>query len=163
MRNCILRNWNNFSVDRLKCSKSRLPLSYSTAPWINLADLQDGWGGRDLWRSPSPPLLLRQGHLVPTTVSTRVWNISKDGDSTTPLGNWFPHFTLTVKVFSHTFKENFLCFNLCPLLLILPVVTTQLPPAALPLHAGVSLGGEQALSSTNLCQGSDLMLMTPPF
>jgi len=53
----------------------------------------------------------------------------------------------------HTFKQNFLWLSLCPLPLVLSEDTTeetlavaQLPTAAVPLHAGVSLGSEQALA-----------------
>ena len=54
------------------------------------------------------------------TLSRRVLNISREGDSTTSLGNLFQGFvTLRVKKFFLMFRRSFLCFNLCPLPLVL--------------------------------------------
>ena len=59
------------------------------------------------------------------TLSRRVLNISREGDSTTSLGSLFQcSFTLRVKKFFFMFTWNFLCFNLCPLPLVLLLGTT---------------------------------------
>lgn len=50
---CILRNWNNFSFDSSKCSKFRLPPSYSLSSIRNSSQHHGKVGtGRDLWRNP---------------------------------------------------------------------------------------------------------------
>jgi len=50
------------------------------------------------------------------TLSRQVFNISREGDSTTSLGNLFQgSITLRVKKFFLMFRWNFLCFSLCPL------------------------------------------------
>ena len=48
-------------------------------------------------------------------MSRRVLNISREGDSTTSLGSLFQgSVTLRGKKFFLMFRQNFLCFNLCP-------------------------------------------------
>ena len=73
------------------------------------------------------------GHLVQTphrsrvtysrlhrTLSRRVLNISREGDSTTSLGSLFQcSVTLRGKKFFLMFRQNFLCFSLCLLPLVL--------------------------------------------
>jgi len=52
--------------------------------------------------------------------------ITKDGDSTTSLGNWCQCLVpLTVKRCFLMFRENFLCFSLCPFPLVLSLGTTE--------------------------------------
>lgn len=46
-------------------------------------------------------------------VFLEVWNVSKEGESRTSLGNLSQHYvTLCVKKFFHTLRWNFLCFTL---------------------------------------------------
>ena len=82
--------------------------------------------GRDLCGSPSPtPCWSRvtQSRLH-RTLSRRVWNISREGDSTTSLGRLFQSsVTLRGKKFFLMFRRNFLCFSLCPLPLVLSLGT----------------------------------------
>ena len=60
------------------------------------------------------------------TLSRRVLNISREGDSTTPLGSLFQCcVTLREKKFFLMFSWNFLCFSLCPLPLVLSLGTTE--------------------------------------
>jgi len=60
------------------------------------------------------------------TLSRWVLNISREGDSTTSLGNLFQcSITLRVKKFFLMFRRNFLCFGLCPLPLVLSLGTTE--------------------------------------
>ena len=55
------------------------------------------------------------------TLSRRVLNISREGDSTTPLGSLFQcSITLRGKKFFLIFSWNFLCFSLYPLLSFFP-------------------------------------------
>jgi len=79
------------------------------------------------------------GHLVQPPCRSRVtysrlhrilsrWvlNISREGDSTTYLGSLFQcSVTLRGKKFFLMFRRNFLCFNLCPLPLVLSLGTTE--------------------------------------
>jgi len=59
-------------------------------------------------------------------LSRRILNTSREGESTTPLGNLFQcSVTLEEKKFFLMFKRNFLCFSLCPLPLVLPLGTTE--------------------------------------
>ena len=59
------------------------------------------------------------------TLSRWVLNISREGDSTTSLGSLCQgSITLRVKKFFNVFRGNFLCFNLCPLPLVLSLGTT---------------------------------------
>lgn len=56
-----------------------------------------------------------QGQLQPRTVTRWVLSISKGGDSTTSLGNLCQcSVTLIVKKHFPMFRENLLCFSLCP-------------------------------------------------
>ena len=60
------------------------------------------------------------------TASRQVLNISRDGDSTTSLGNLFQCFvTLKVSKLFLLFRWNFLCFIVCLLPLVLSVGTTE--------------------------------------
>jgi len=60
------------------------------------------------------------------TLSRRVLNISREGDSTASLGSLFQgSVTLRGKKFFLMFRQNFLCFNLCPLPLVLLLGTTE--------------------------------------
>jgi len=61
-----------------------------------------------------------------STTSRWVLNISREGESTTPLGNLFQgSITLKVKKFFLVFRRNFLGFILCPLPLVLSLGTTE--------------------------------------
>jgi len=60
------------------------------------------------------------------TLSRRVLNISREGDSTASLGSLFQgSVTLRGKKFFLMFRWNFLCFSLCPLPLVLSLGTTE--------------------------------------
>jgi len=83
--------------------------------------------GRDLCGSPSPtPCQSRVTHSrLHRTLSRRVLNISREGDSTAPLGSLGQgSVTLRGKKFFLMFSWNFLCFSLCPLPLVLSLGTT---------------------------------------
>jgi len=84
--------------------------------------------GRDLWGSPSPtPCRSRvtQSRLH-RTASRRGCNISRKGDSTTSLGSLGQgSITLRGKKFFLRFRQNFLCFSLFPLPLVLSLGTTE--------------------------------------
>jgi len=65
------------------------------------------------------------------TLSRRVLNISKEGDSTTSPGSLFQcSITLRVKKFFLMFRRNFLCFILRPLPLVLSLGITERSLAA---------------------------------
>ena len=84
-----------------------------------------GWG---LWRSsgPSPCWSSAICSQLPRTVSRWLLCISKHGDFTTSLGNLhLCSFTLTLKMCLLMFRWNLLCFNWCPLPLLLPLGTTE--------------------------------------
>ena len=84
--------------------------------------------GRHLCGSSSPTPLPKQGHLqqAAETLSRRILNISREGDSTASLGSLFQcSVTLRGKKFFLMFSWNFLCFSLCPLPLVLSVGTTE--------------------------------------
>ena len=60
------------------------------------------------------------------TLSRRVLNISREGDSTTSLDSLFQgSVTLRGKKFFLMFRRNFLCFSVCPLPLVLSLGTTE--------------------------------------
>jgi len=60
------------------------------------------------------------------TLSRWVLNISREGESTTSLGSLFQcSVTLRGKKFFLMFRQNFLCFSLCPLPLVLSLGTTE--------------------------------------
>ena len=60
------------------------------------------------------------------TLSRRVLNISREGDSTTPLGSLGQgSVTLRGKKFFLLFRRSFLCFSLCPLPLVVSLGTTE--------------------------------------
>ena len=72
---------------------------------------------------PSCPSRVTQSRLHRTT-SSRGWNISREGDSTTSLGSLFQgSVTLRGKKFFLMFSWSFLCSSLCPL----PLVPSSLP------------------------------------
>jgi len=77
------------------------------------------WVGRDLCGSSSPTLPPKQGHLQQAAqdlVQVGLEYISREGDSTAPLGSLFQgSVTLSGKKFFLMFRQNFLCFSLCPL------------------------------------------------
>jgi len=83
--------------------------------------------GRDLWLSPSPNPLPKQGHQQQAAqhhVQAGL-NISREGDSTAPLGSLCQgSVTLRGKKIFLMFSWNFLCFSLCPLPLVLSLGTT---------------------------------------
>ena len=84
--------------------------------------------GRDLCGSPSPaPCRSRVTHSrLHRTSSRQGLNISREGDSITPLGSLFQgSFTLRGKKFFLMFRRRFLCFSLCPLPLVLSLGTTE--------------------------------------
>lgn len=88
--------------------------------------------------------LLKQGHLEPQNKLPRAtprWllKISKQGESTTSLGNLFScSVTSTVKYFL-MFRWNFLCSSLCPFSLVLALGATEkcLSPSLLDLLLGI--------------------------
>jgi len=84
--------------------------------------------GKALWGSPSPtPCRSRitQSRLQRTS-SGQGLSISREGDSTSPLGSLGQgSVTLTVKRLFLLFRWNFLCFSLCPLPLVLLLGTTE--------------------------------------
>jgi len=86
-----------------------------------------GWKG-PLWLTQSNPLP-KQDHLqqgLHRTVSRRVLNISREGDSTASLASLGQgSVTLRVKKFFLMFSWNLLGFSLCPLPLVLPLGTTE--------------------------------------
>ena len=60
------------------------------------------------------------------TLSRQGLNISREGDSTTSLGNLLQYsVTLRVKKFFLMFRRNFLSLSLCPLPLVLSLGTTE--------------------------------------
>ena len=60
------------------------------------------------------------------TLSRWVLNISREGDSPAPLGSLGQGSgTLRGKKFFLVFSWSFLCFSLCPLPLVLSLVTTE--------------------------------------
>jgi len=60
------------------------------------------------------------------TLSRWVLNTAREGNSTTSLGSLFQcSVTLRGKKFFLMFRRNFLCFNLCPLPLVLSLGTTE--------------------------------------
>ena len=74
---------------------------------------------------PVQPPLLKQDHLKPRTMSRKLLNISRDGDSTTSLCNLCQCLvTLTVTKCFLMFRGNLLCFSLCPLPFYLSLGTT---------------------------------------
>ena len=83
--------------------------------------------GRDLWGSPSPtpcPSRVTQSRLHRTALRW-VLNISREGDSTAPLGSLGQgSVTLRGKKFFLLFRRNFPGFSLCPLPLVLLLGTT---------------------------------------
>lgn len=61
-----------------------------------------------------------------TTMLSKVFNISRDGDSIAFLGNLCQcTVTLTVKKYFLMFRGNPLCFSLCSVLLVLSLGTTE--------------------------------------
>lgn len=59
-------------------------------------------------------------------VSRWLWNISREGDSETSLGNLFQgSVTLTVKIFFLMFRQNFLWLSLCLVSVVLPLGTNE--------------------------------------
>lgn len=88
-----------------------------------------------LWRSPILTNLAQgmgsQGRFptFPRTMPRQVQWISRDGDSTTPLGNLCQHScAVTVNHSKKSFivlRWYFLCFSLCPLPLFLSLGTTE--------------------------------------
>jgi len=84
--------------------------------------------GRDLCGSSSPtPCQSRVTYSrLHRTLSRWILNISREGDSTAPLGSLGQgSITLRMKKFFLLFSWNFLCFSLCPLLLVLSLGTTE--------------------------------------
>ena len=74
------------------------------------------------------------------TLSRRVWNISRGGDSTTSLGSLGQgSVTLRGKKFFLMFRRNFLCFSLCLLPLVLSAIKSQLQQeSGKPCHVALS-------------------------
>ena len=112
------------------------------------------------------------GHLVQPSCRSRVtysrlhgtssrWglNTSREADSTTSLGSLFQcSVTLRGKKFFLVFSWNFLCFSLCPLPLVLSLVSHPIPSrvavaAALPWRVlrAAAQGNGPALSEMNGC------------
>jgi len=83
---------------------------------------------RDLKRSPSPTLLLKQApcNRLHRWVSRWVLNISIVGDSTTALGNLFQYSVIfTINKFFCMFVWNFVCSSFRPLFLVLLLLATR--------------------------------------
>jgi len=76
-------------------------LSSCSHRWGKVKSL--GYYRRDLWRSSTPTSLLKQGHLDPVVqeglFSDYFWISSKDGDSTTSLGNLYQFLVTLTKCF----------------------------------------------------------------
>jgi len=110
--------------------------------------------GRDLWGSSSTTPCrskVTQSRLH-RTVSRQVFNISREGDSTTSLGSLCQcSVTLRGKKFFLMFSWNFLCFSLCPLPLVLSLDTTEksLPLVAPTLWIPAGFGYLIALPAVN--------------
>ena len=92
----------------------------STFPWKHRIPAWSGLEGTSV------------GHLVQPAAEAGsptagwVFNISREGDSTTSLGSLFQcSVTLRGKKFFLVFRRNFLCFSLCPLPLVLSLGTTE--------------------------------------
>jgi len=84
--------------------------------------------GRDLWGSSSPNPLTKQGRLQQAAQDLVQAGLEylQEGDSTTSLGSLFQgSITLRGKKFFLIFRQNFLCFSLCPLPLVLLLSTTE--------------------------------------
>ncbi|XP_052646855.1 uncharacterized protein LOC128143559 [Harpia harpyja] len=85
--------------------------------WLRL----EGTSGSHLVQHPCSSL-----HQQPRTVSRQIVTVSKDGDSTTSLGNLCQSLvTLTLKKCFLMFRGNLLCFSLCPLPLVLLLGATE--------------------------------------
>ena len=97
------------------------------------------------------------------TLSRRVLNISREGDSTTSLGSLFQgSVTLRGKKFFLMFRRNFLCFSLCPLPLVLSLGTAEksLGPAKHPAPSASRHQFSRARNSPTLPES--LSLRFPP-
>ena len=84
--------------------------------------------GRDLYGSSIQPSCRSRVTYsrLHRTLSRRVLNISREGDSTTSLSSLFQcSVTLRGKKFFLISSWNFLCFSLCPLPLVLSLGTTE--------------------------------------
>ena len=72
---------------------------------------------------------------LPRAMSSKVLNNSKDGDSTTSLGNLCQcSVTLTEGQFPLPFRQHLLCFSLCPRPLVLSLDTTEKSLALSTVH-----------------------------
>jgi len=84
--------------------------------------------GRELWRPSSPTPLLKQGHLQQAAqdpVQAGLEYLQRRRLQTS-LGSLFQgSVTLRGKKFFLMFRRNFLCFSLCPLLLVVSLGTTE--------------------------------------
>ena len=110
----------------LKCQKwitylnAVYPQNHQITEWLKL----EGTSRLHLVQSPYSEQVTKS--TLPMTMFSWVLNISKSGDSTTSLGSLFQCLTtLTVKKVFLMFKFNFTYFSLCPLLLLLSLVTTE--------------------------------------
>lgn len=102
----------------------------SLAYWTYLITRTEQQVGRDLWRLPcqSPCSKQRQLEEIAQDLSSWVWSIAKDGDSSTSLDNPVPvfnHLYSKKAFFVCLFKWNCLSFSLCPLPLLLSLGSTE--------------------------------------
>lgn len=84
---------------------------------------------RDLWKSSCIHILLKQRHQqsVPQDNAQRYFEYLREGDSTNSLGNICQCFLM--------FRQNILCFILCPMPHVLALSTTEKSLALFPLHS----------------------------
>ena len=82
--------------------------------------------GKYLWRPFGPTPMLKQGQLeeVAQEYAQQLLKVSKDVDSKISLGNFCLVTPSVVKCFL-IFREDLLCFRLCPLPLVLALGTTE--------------------------------------
>lgn len=82
---------------------SSVPHSHTPCGFENALALRMLEVGRDLWRSPGPTPLIKQGQSqLPRTVFSQDFNISKDGDSASALSK--------LSVLDHPHTEKVLYF-----------------------------------------------------
>ena len=121
--------------------------------------------GRDLCGSSSPtPCQSRVTYSrLHRTLSRQVLNISREKESTTSLGNLFQgSVTLRVKKFFLMFRQNFLCFSLCPLPLVLLLGTTEkFDPILLTPTLKIIIGIYKVPSQPSLLQAEQAQLPQP--
>ena len=104
-----------------------------------LIESQNRWGWKEPLEIVQSNPLLKASAGCPELCPVRFFNTSKDGDSTTSLGNLLQCSTIpTVKKFGLTFKWHLLYFSLCPWPLVLSRDTTEKSLALSPLLLPIS-------------------------